>query len=229
MMSRIRQEVADPGWLRRQYQVAVDAFQPRYAFRMGRALDPGSVRRPEADPAPEDPSLGSDSPGQGIRWMFADMLYRGSFDNELRSVGSRVALDAVIEMYFARSVANEGEDADMESFGGALVAGAAPSLPVHLFSKAGLPIAGDPKAQFSTSIWWPRGISHPRTDRPVEINEVSVSTDSRTGLVVSFLRSDWSVAMPLSAWPFAISSPDVLGASDHAVPRRADDDRSDVM
>lgn len=208
VMSRIGQEIADPGWLRRQYQVAVDAFQPRYAVQTGRAVGLGSIRRPEADPAPEDPSLGAESPGSGIRWVFADMLLGGKFDDELRVAGTKLALESVLEMYLARGHVGEDKNADIASFGEALVDGEAQNLPVHLFAKAGFPVAGDARAQFSTQIWWPRGISRPQTRRLAQIHETTVSANSSSRLVIPFLRSDWSPAMPLKQLPFYLSAKD---------------------
>ena len=203
VMSRIRQEVADPGWLLRQYRVAVEAFQPDYAFKTGRAVESGQIRRPEADPVPEDPWLAADVPGNGVRWMFDEMLYDGSFDRDLRAVGSEVALDAVLESYFSRTTPAPGEDADLHGFSEPLVAGEKSSLPVYLFSKIGLPIAGDAKAQYRTTVWWPSSIRRPRKLDHTTVIATTVSTAGLAGLVVPFVRSDWSEPMALGQLPFS--------------------------
>ncbi|MFT7394663.1 MAG: hypothetical protein ACI83Y_002342 [Candidatus Azotimanducaceae bacterium] len=224
VMSRIRHEVADPGWLLRQYRVAVEAFQPQYSFRTGRPVVPGDLRRPETDPAPEDPALGAGTPGTGIRWTFAEMLADGAFDNQLRAVGGEVAVDAVLEMYFARPTADDSVDADLSSFAGDLVQGTSASLPVHLFERSGIPVAGDERAQFSTTIWWPGGVARPSTNRTVSFSPLKVSADGSRGLVACFVRSDWSQPMPLAHVPFATSQADAISPARRANNRDADND-----
>ena len=137
------------------------------------------------------------------------MLYDRRFDDDLRTSASRLALDNVLEQYFQRldSIATDaGTDSGLGTFADKLVAGQPPRLPAQLFSRMALPVADDPRARYSTRVWWPAAaLTCPATNSNVE--RVEIDHDNRDALILPFIRTDWSQPFALHRLPIAPTRP----------------------
>jgi len=211
IVARIRREVAAPGWLQRQYALAVDAFAAQQS--LGEGSDPGTAAtrpRPECDGAVEVPSADPASTGTGLRWTFAAALYRGDLDHDLRAAGSRSALGGVLEPYFRRADPSVGPaPSEVSRFAEGIVAGRRPIVPARLFEKMSLPVSGDARTRYATDVWWPtEALPVPaaaEADR-TELHDVPIAHDGPCGLVVPIVRADASQTFPLHRLPFATGS-----------------------
>jgi hypothetical protein len=193
--ARIRRKIAEAGWLQRQYGVAVEAFRPEFAAQTGRDLDAVATRRPETDASTEQVS----------RTRFAASLFNGDFDEDLRAAGSSLALDDVLEQYFQRAdgtVARASVDSGVTTFADNLVAGNQPPLPADLFKKMSLPTATDERTRYTTTIWWPAtAVRMPRT--AAALHESGINHGRPHEMVLSFIRTDWSMVFALHRLPIA--------------------------
>jgi hypothetical protein len=226
IVAKIRDEISDRGWLLRQYGAAVSAFQPEYAYRTGRDLAALGTRRPEADPFPEDPRLGPTEPGEGVRWRFASMLYEGEFDRSLRAIGNSVALEAVLEQYLGQAPGVASANSDIQSFSREIIEGEPPNLPLSLFGKSSIPVASDSRWKYRTTVHWPAALNMYETPSGAQVVPSDVMTETPIGLVVSFVRSDWSEPFARRALPlyFEASSLVVSFAEPVVQPQDQDED-----
>ncbi|MPY91965.1 MAG: hypothetical protein GEV08_02550 [Acidimicrobiia bacterium] len=210
LLARIRREVAKPGWLQHQYGAAVELFRPELAHRTGRDVETLAHLHPERDPSIE-PS--EDAPGHGpesSRWALARMLHEGTFDRALRERVSDVASGQVFGLYFERDDRQRGGDEALETIqelGGELVRGRAPQLPASFFRRMPLPVADDPRARFCPRVWWPsKVVPAPQGLPDVAVHESEPVDAGAAGLILAFVRSDWTMPfassdLPLSEFP----------------------------
>lgn len=201
LIAKLRDEIAEPGWLIRQYSSAVDAFIPEYAFLTGQDARNLRQHRPEADAAPEDPALSPTDIGQGLRWQFASMLYRGEFDHDLALSGSRDAISGVLEYYFDSSAGTAFDRSNVTDLVTEMVSGESPELPIGLFKNISLPVAGDPRRQYQTMLFWPPALEIPTHTRQAEIKSAEIELDTALGVMVMMTRADWSQTFGLSTLP----------------------------
>jgi len=221
MLARIRRQVADAGWLQRQYGAAVEGFRPAFALQTGRDLESVAGRRPETDAAVDALDTAT-SRFTTVRWEFARLLFDGGFDRDLRQAGTSAAMEEVLEQYFQRADGVAGaRSSGIGDFGAELVAGQVPALDPSLFERLPLPVSGDERAQYHTTVWWPTEampapvVNHGATIRPCEVAQESV-----VGMIVPFVRSDWSMVFPLHRLPIAPERSALPGA---VVEAKADD------
>jgi hypothetical protein len=199
-IARIRNLVASPGWINRQYAVAARAFLPEFAAQTGRDPDEISDLRPEMDGTIElstDDNLGQ---GEGPRWNFARMLFDGVFDGELAQAGIDVVMTDALTKFLTPTSVDGGVDTQsgIADHGMELLAGQRPMLTAEVLQND-LFVAGDERGRFEATVWWPTVLGVPdelpplTTLRPSRVNQAD-----RRQLVIEFARSDWSGAFPLS-------------------------------
>jgi hypothetical protein len=213
-LARIRQIVAEPGWIHRQYATAADAFIPELAFRTGRDPDEVAGLRPETDPSIEAADTEQVQTNPGPRWRFAELLYDGRFDLDLSTVGVERILSDALDRYLepvADTTWTGSNQPSMSEFGAELLSGERPTLPASFFHRIGLLTANDQRARFRSAVWWPRAIESPASLPASTVqHHGSIDATNPTQLVVQFIRSDWSDEFPLSLTPLAPQPPRAL-------------------
>jgi hypothetical protein len=65
--------------------------------------------------------------------------------------------------------------------------------------------AGDVRAEFDSTVWWPVELELPEAlQARTAIRRTSVDRSDPTRLVIEFIRSDWSMQFPLSRIPLGV-------------------------
>lgn len=203
LVARIRHQLADVGWLVKQYEAAVEAFRPELAMLYGIDPDEESGVRPELDPT-SDVFVGSaGSVPRGVRWDFVRLLYAGTLDPALQAPLGELATDELLSGYIDRPGGRiDGSPSSIAEFAAPLATGVAPDLPVNLFSRLDLPVAGDAATRLNATLWWPRNaVDVPRSHESGDVEVAHVYNAGSRGLIIPFIRTDWSVPLPLRSLP----------------------------
>jgi hypothetical protein len=205
LVARIRHQLADVGWLVKQYEAAVEAFRPELAMLYGIDPDEESRVRPELDPTSEVFFGSTGSVPRGMRWDFVRLLYAGTLDPALQAPLGELATDELLSGYIDRPGGRiDGSPSSIAEFAAPLATGVAPDLPVNLFSRLDLPVAGDAATRLNTTLWWPRNaVDLPRSQGLGEVEVVHVHNAGSRGLIIPFIRTDWSVPLPLKSLPIS--------------------------
>jgi hypothetical protein len=212
VLSRIRHDLAQPGWLQQQYERAVSFFRGHLAFESGRDVADLAHVRPEHDPSTELPTEEPEAP-EGTRWSFARRLSDGSLDLELRRATADDIGGDIFNKYFEIADPTAPADSHLDTVrtsARSLAEGQAPLLPASTFHRLSLPIADDPRARFRTDIWWPSIVPAPE-DVAVHshMHDAHAVGVAPAGVVVPFVRSDWSMPFAASVLPLCEASPAV--------------------
>lgn len=176
LRNRLRQELVQPGWLKRRYEVRVEAFLRKEADRLG--LSTAEVRdlRPEADTQVSTPDeLADKSTGGCRRLSFARLGDRGAFDAES---SAPIADEALLEL-----LSPVLRDPEAQRITG--VPGDTPTA-VAFLSQA-RPVSPSPqipldevedfdqrhaavRREMRQYVWWPRFLAYPEdaAEEPVE-------------------------------------------------------------
>ncbi len=176
LRNRLRQELVQPGWLKRRYEVRVEAFLRKEADRLG--ISAGEVRdlRPETDPQVSTPDeIADKSTGGSRRLSFARLGDRGAFDVES---SAPIADEALLELL--SPVLRDPEAQRITGVSGdvptavaflsqARPVSPAPQIPldeVEDFDQRHAPV----RREMSQYVWWPRFLAYPEdaTEEPVE-------------------------------------------------------------
>lgn len=212
LLTRIRREVAKPGWLQHEYAEVLHLFRPELAHQTGRDVASLAHLRPEQDAAIEAGGEATFGRPESDRWAFARMLDEGLFDRARRERVAGLASGQIFGLYFERDERQRGGGEafeTIEDLGGELVRGSAPHLPATFFRRMSLPVADDPRARFTPQVWWPTSVvPPPESLLDVAVHESEPVDAASAGLVLAFVRSDWTS-------PFAVSS---LPLSEAAAP-----------
>ena len=214
LLARFRHRLAIPGWLRQQYRQLVEAFAPEQAYRSGAPLDEAEPRRPEGDAyvVRLEQVLAGHHPGE--RWRFAELVFEGALDHALRE-----ALQTARQGEYYENVLGSQDTVMLGStrFEGTLAGffdAALPAAPPALSGDAlrSVQVAGSDQLVMASTVWWPTELFGPatrRSGRPDQVAELVLGDD---GIVVMAVRSDWSVAFPMSQLS-VLSLRDVVAAS----------------
>jgi hypothetical protein len=199
----------------RQYSEGAKAFVPEFAFQTGRDPDEIEGIRPESDQTVGKVTPNHMLPGTGPRWRFAEILYEGGFDSDLERAGVNAALSDALTKYLTPSTDtddDEGVHLGVLEHGRELVGGNRPPLAPEVFAHLDLLTAGDVRAEFDSTVWWPVELELPQAlQERTAIRRTSVDRSDPTRLVIEFIRSDWSMQFPLSRIPLGVGrSPIVL-------------------
>lgn len=205
LVARIRHQLADVGWLVKQYEAAVEAFRPELAMLYGLDPDEESRARPELDPTSEAFLGAPASLPRGVRWDFVRMLYAGTLDRALQAPLGKLATDELLSGYIDRPGGRiDGSPSSIAEFAAPLATGVAPDLPVSIFSKLDLPVAGDEATRLKPTLWWPsNAVDLPRSHASGDVEVAHVHNAGSQGLIIPFVRTDWSVPLPLRSLPIA--------------------------
>jgi hypothetical protein len=95
LISHLRTHYLEPGWLHRQYDIAVQTFQDKLAARIGVNADLLFDRRPETDPVVYEADAVADGRAASQRWRFAQQLFDAAFDAELSATPTSLSFEAV--------------------------------------------------------------------------------------------------------------------------------------
>jgi hypothetical protein len=204
-LARIRRLVAERGWILRQYRKAAEAFVPEFAFQTGRDPDEIDSLRPEIDQTVGKVTPDHTIPASGPRWRFAEILNEGGFDADLERAGVEASLDDALTKYLTPN-ADSNDEASLHlgilEHGLELVSGERPVLAPEVFRHMELPTAGDRRAQFETTVWWPTVLTSPDgLGDGTKVRAAAVDRSDPSRLVIEFVRSDWSLRFPLSSVP----------------------------
>jgi hypothetical protein len=176
LRNRLRQELVPPGWLKRRYEVRVEAFLRLEATRLG--LSPGEVRdlRPETDAEVSTLDEVTDrAAARSRRLHFAHLGDRGEFDAES---SAPIADEALLEL-----LSPVLRDPDAQR-----ITGAAGNVPTAVaFLSQARPVEPAPqipldevedfdgqqapvRRQMRQYVWWPRFLAYPEdaSEEPVE-------------------------------------------------------------
>ena len=201
LIARVARQLADVGWIQHQYEVAVEAFRPELAMLRGRDVDELSRVRPEDDPGAELPDDHGALP-PGDRWDFVRSLYSGRLDDALQRPLSGLAVNELLNGYLDTPQPIDGAMISPSSFARDLAATAPPPLSADIFSRQDLPVADDPRTVLTSRLWWPQdALAAPPMCEATDVMSSQVVDSREQGIMISFVRIDWSEPMPLSLLP----------------------------
>jgi len=199
-IAKIRNLVASPGWINRQYTIAARAFIPEFAFLTGQDPDQILQMRPEMDTTIELTSKETSEPGVGPRWSFTRMLYNGDFDTELAQAGIELVMTDALTKFLTpiSGQSSAGAKSGISEHGNELLAGQRPQLTSEIL-RSGLFMADDSQSLYDSTVWWPTVLTEPTGLPPrTTLRASRVNQADRRQLVLEFTRSDWSKQFALS-------------------------------
>lgn len=203
LVARIRHQLARHGWLQQQYEAAVEAFRGEMASLYGTDPEEISRARPEDDPS-SAPLDGSGRLPPGMRWDFVRVLFDGRLDAALGAALERLATDELLSGYIDRPGGRiDGSPSSIREFAAPLALASPPRLSAELFERQDLPTGDDPRAKLQPTLWWPKDAVEAPADLDIELMPTRVHDTGERGMVLTFVRTDWSVPMALSQLPVA--------------------------
>lgn len=202
LTARIRHQLGGVGWLVRQYENAVRAFRPELAMLHGADPEDLSSVRPEEDPSAPRYWGSLDLP-RGVRWDFVRLLYSGRLDAALQAPLGELATDELLSGYIDRSGGRiDGSPSSIGEFAAPLALKRPPPLPFYLFVDGDLPTATDDRVHLRSRLYWPtNAVRLPSGTVHNSIVTTRIHDAGSKGIVIPFVRVDWSETMALSQLP----------------------------
>lgn len=179
-LNEVIPELAPPGWLREQYRWMAERFMESERRRLG-------ISDPEGFPPPEHctyPMVSDDLDGEvkhGVRWRFAERVWRGEYDRMLRERTDE-ALRRAMQTTFLNesvSVASDAVGTDGRSLPtllGELLPTGPSSLPATI-----LPPSTAAPPRYEPHVWWPADVAAPDSP-PGMLGECRYRADGGTVL-----------------------------------------------
>jgi hypothetical protein len=161
LIAHLRTHYLEPGWLHRQYDVAVRSFQDRFAARTGINADLLFDRRPETDPVVYEADAVADGRAASERWRFAEQLFDAAFDAELSAIPKSLSFEAVYrgvladqQSYFLNGA--QLHEPNARDFLSQVLPAHDVDLPTNLVGVAFT--ANDATRGMRSHVWWPSAV-----------------------------------------------------------------------
>ena len=172
LTARLRRHLVEPGWIGRQYEKAVRAFQQHLAFRTGSERSDLSERRPETDPTVQLLQNGLDD-FNSDRWTFVRDLYLGSYDTQLAVMPAEMSLDGIFKAVLDDPDAYHLEGSQIgtvsvREFLGQILPSGVVELPAGLVDRTFT--ATDTARRLSSTVWWPEDVLGEYSSSTAEVN-----------------------------------------------------------